>query len=130
MATVLQPLFQVDCLSLLYLFHYYQLTVYPQVLLFLIGYHLLMVYLQALLFLTDYHLLTAYLQVLLCLTDYDLLMAFVCSLIIAAVTFVICVAGCRIGKTFGTRLAGKSQILGGCILIVIGLEIFIRGVFL
>ena len=64
------------------------------------------------------------------IVDYDLLMAFVCSLIIAAVTFVICVAGCRIGKTFGTRLAGKSQILGGCILILIGLEIFIRGVFL
>ena len=64
------------------------------------------------------------------IVEYDLLMAFVCSLIIAVVTFVICVAGCCIGKTFGTRLAGKSQILGGCILIVIGLEIFIRGVFL
>lgn len=64
------------------------------------------------------------------IVDYDFLMAFVCSVIIAAVTFIICVAGCRIGKTFGTRLAGKSQILGGCILIAIGVEIFIKGVFM
>lgn len=64
------------------------------------------------------------------IVDYDFPMAFVCSLIIAVVTFVICVAGCRLGKTFGTRLAGKSQILGGCILIVIGVEIFIKGVFM
>lgn len=62
------------------------------------------------------------------IADYGLFMAFVCCMIIAAVTFVICVAGLYIGKTFGTRLAGKAGILGGVILIFIGLEIFITGV--
>ncbi len=62
------------------------------------------------------------------IADYDLLMAFVCCLIIAVVTFAICVAGLFIGKTFGTHLAGKAGILGGVILIVIGLRIFITGV--
>jgi putative Mn2+ efflux pump MntP len=57
-------------------------------------------------------------------------MAFVCALLIAVVTFVICLCGIHIGKTLGTRLSNKAQILGGCILIAIGLEIFIKGVFL
>ena len=34
-----------------------------------------------------------------------------------------------IGRKCGTRLSGKAAILGGSILIVIGLEIFITGVF-
>ena len=63
------------------------------------------------------------------ISDYGFLMAFVCCLIIAVVTFAICVAGLYIGKTFGTKLAGKAGILGGVILIAIGLEIFITGVF-
>lgn len=63
------------------------------------------------------------------ISDYRFPMAFVSALIIAVVTFVICIAGLEIGKRFGTRLAGKAGILGGCILILIGLEIFIRGVF-
>jgi putative Mn2+ efflux pump MntP len=49
-------------------------------------------------------------------------------LIIAAMTFVICAAGLVIGKKFGTRLSGKATLLGGIILIVIGLEIFLTGV--
>ena len=48
---------------------------------------------------------------------------------IAAVTFVICTAGVLIGKKFGMLIAGKANILGGAILIAIGLEIFISGVF-
>ncbi|MCM1133993.1 MAG: manganese efflux pump MntP family protein [Clostridium sp.] len=63
------------------------------------------------------------------IADYSPAMALVCSLVIAAVTFLICMAGLRIGKKFGTRLSGKAAILGGAILIVIGLEIFITGVF-
>ena len=55
--------------------------------------------------------------------------ALVESLIIGAVTFVICMAGLVIGKKFGTALSGKASILGGVILIAIGLEIFIKGVF-
>ena len=63
------------------------------------------------------------------IADYDLIMALVCSIIIAIVTFFICITGVKIGNTFGTRLASKSQLLGGMILIAIGLEIFIKGIF-
>ena len=63
------------------------------------------------------------------IADYGLLAAIVCALIIAAVTFVICTGGLIIGKKFGTKLAGKASILGGVILIIIGIEIFITGVF-
>jgi len=63
------------------------------------------------------------------IADYGLVMALVCGLIIAVITFIICFAGLAIGKKFGTKLAGKATILGGIILICIGLEIFISGVF-
>lgn len=59
--------------------------------------------------------------------DYYLTQAFISSLIIAIVTFVICVAGVVIGKKFGTKLAGKAQILGGVILIIIGIKICFFG---
>lgn len=52
----------------------------------------------------------------------DLAAAFVCALIIAAVTFAICVAGVMIGRKFGVRLADKAAVLGGIILISIGLK--------
>ena len=63
------------------------------------------------------------------ISEYNVLSALAASLIIAAVTFVICMGGLKIGKTAGTHLAGKASILGGAILIFIGLEIFISGVF-
>ena len=63
------------------------------------------------------------------IAEYDAVMALVCAVIIAVVTFVICLGGLAIGKKFGTHLAGKAGILGGVILIFIGLEIFISGVF-
>ena len=63
------------------------------------------------------------------IADYNALQAVLCAAIIAAVTLVICLGGIVIGKTFGTRLAGKASILGGVILIAIGLEIWITGVF-
>ncbi len=63
------------------------------------------------------------------ISDYGLLMALVCSLIIAAVTFVICMAGLAIGKRFGTKLSNKAAILGGIVLIAIGIEIFVTGIF-
>ena len=63
------------------------------------------------------------------ISEYGFIMALVSALIIAAVTFVICMAGVIIGKKFGTKLANKASVLGGVILIVIGLEIFITGLF-
>ena len=49
--------------------------------------------------------------------------------IIAIVTFGICLGAAYLGKKFGNKLGNKAQILGGVILIAIGLEIFITGVF-
>ena len=59
------------------------------------------------------------------ISDYKFPFALVACLVIAAVTFLICIDGLYLGKRFGTRLAGKASILGGAILIFIGLEIFI-----
>lgn len=63
------------------------------------------------------------------IASYDFLMALVSALIIATVTFVICMGGLYIGKKFGTKLKNKATILGGAILVFIGLEIFVTGVF-
>ena len=64
------------------------------------------------------------------IAEYNWLMALVCGLVIAIVTFILCLGGLLLGKTFGTKLAGKASIFGGSILIIIGLKIFIEGVFL
>lgn len=63
------------------------------------------------------------------IAEYGFIMALICAIIIATVTFVTCFAGLGIGKKFGTKLAGRATILGGLILIFIGIEIFIEGVF-
>ena len=62
------------------------------------------------------------------IAGYNLLMAVVCALIIAIVTFAICYAGLYLGKKFGMKFSNKATILGGVILIVIGLEIFLTGI--
>ena len=63
------------------------------------------------------------------ISEYGFLMAFVCAFIIAVTTFVICIGGLIIGKKFGTKLAGKANVFGGIILIIIGIEIFVKGLF-
>ncbi|MBQ9767882.1 MAG: manganese efflux pump [Lachnospiraceae bacterium] len=63
------------------------------------------------------------------IADYGFVMALVCSVVIAAVTFVICMGGLALGRKFGTKFANKASILGGAILIFIGIEIFVTGVF-
>lgn len=63
------------------------------------------------------------------IAEYNLLQAFTASVIIAIVTFFICIAGLLIGRKFGMKLSNKASILGGVILIAIGLEIFITGIF-
>lgn len=62
------------------------------------------------------------------IAHYDVYMALTAALIIALVTFVICMAGLVVGKRFGTRYKGKAEILGGVILILIGIEIFVSGI--
>ena len=59
------------------------------------------------------------------IAEYNWIMALAASLIIAIVTFFICIGGLIIGKIFGTKLSNKAQILGGIILIAIGIEIFV-----
>lgn len=63
------------------------------------------------------------------ISGYGALQAFVCALLIAVVTFFICLGGLRIGMTVGNRFSNKATIFGGCILIFIGLEIWLTGVF-
>ncbi len=63
------------------------------------------------------------------IAEYDWKAALTASLIIGAVTFIICAAGIEIGKKWGMKLAGNASLAGGVILILIGLEIFITGVF-
>ena len=62
------------------------------------------------------------------IAEYGLIMAIVCALIIAAVTFMISMAGLITGKKFGTKFSGGASMAGGVILMVIGLEIFIKGI--
>lgn len=63
------------------------------------------------------------------IAEYGLLMAAVAALIIGVLTFFICFFGLALGKKFGMVFSNKATIMGGIILIVIGLEIFITGIF-
>lgn len=63
------------------------------------------------------------------IAEYNFVMALTCALIIAIVTYFICMSGLLIGKKFGTKFSGRASILGGIILILIGVEIFITGIF-
>ena len=55
--------------------------------------------------------------------------AVISAFIIGAVTFVLCFISIIIGKKFGDSLGNKAKVLGGIILIAIGIEIFVTGVF-
>lgn len=60
------------------------------------------------------------------MSGYTPLQAFVTGMMIAVVTFFICIVGLIIGRKVGTKLSGKASVLGGIILICIGLWIFIQ----
>ena len=60
------------------------------------------------------------------IAEYHFFMTNACSAIIGAVTFAVCYAGLVIGKKAGTGLSWKASVLGGCILVGSGLEIFVR----
>ena len=63
------------------------------------------------------------------IAEYAFFQALASALIIAAVTFVICMGGLVIGRKAGTALSGRAGVLGGFILIFIGVEIFITSFF-
>ena len=62
------------------------------------------------------------------IAEYDIASALLSALVIAAVTFVICMGGIIIGRKVGMRFADKAGILGGAILVIIGITIFVRGI--
>lgn len=62
------------------------------------------------------------------IAENDFIMALVCVVIIGLITFVLCTLGTFLGKKFGTKLAGKASLIGGIILVLIGVEIFITGI--
>ena len=64
------------------------------------------------------------------ISNYKLFEAIISSSIICCVTAIICLFAVNIGKKFGTKLGNKAEIIGGIILILIGIEIFVTGIFL
>lgn len=58
--------------------------------------------------------------------EYSAIKAMVSAAIISVITFDICFFGLIIGKKFGTKFFDKASVLGGTILAVIGICIFIR----
>ena len=60
--------------------------------------------------------------------SYSYFEAIISCIIIGVLTFAICVIGVFIGRKIGDKLNNKASILGGCILIIIGAIILIRGV--
>ena len=61
--------------------------------------------------------------------EYNIIEALTSSLIIAVVTFIICLLGLYIGKKFGMKLGKFAPLLGGIILIGIGIEILCSSLF-
>lgn len=62
------------------------------------------------------------------IAEYNVWMALMSVAIIALVTFALCVLGVYLGKKFGTKFSNKATIVGGIILILIGIEIFLTGI--
>ena len=62
------------------------------------------------------------------LASYELPSALAASLIIGTVTFIICLFGLWIGKHFGSVFK-HAEVVGGIILILIGIEIFVKNIF-
>ena len=62
------------------------------------------------------------------IAQYDFIKAFVESFIIGIMTTIICIIGVIVGKKFGNKYSKSASIIGGIILLLIGIEIFIKGV--
>jgi len=61
--------------------------------------------------------------------EYNFIELVIALLLIGVITFILSFVGVLLGKRFGLLLNNKATILGGIILIAIGLEIFISGMF-
>ena len=64
------------------------------------------------------------------ISSYDAEAAIVCSSIIAAVTWIMCFIGMRIGAKVGELFSAHAAIAGGVILVIIGIEVFAKDVLL
>lgn len=62
------------------------------------------------------------------IANYTVIMAIICVAIVAVVTFAISLVGIILGKKFGTKLGDEAELIGGVILVLIGIEIFITGI--
>ena len=69
------------------------------------------------------------------IAEYNVQMALVSAVIIAAVTLAICLLGIKLGRrcadhlsSCDSTLSDKASVFGGCILILIGLEILLKGI--
>jgi len=63
------------------------------------------------------------------IANHTLIKAIICCSIIGVITFILCLIGVNIGKKVGSKFSNKAGIIGGIILILIGLEIFITSLF-
>lgn len=61
------------------------------------------------------------------IANYQFLHALISTLIIGLITFGFCLVGVVIGKKFGTKFSTYAELIGGIILILIGIEIFVTG---
>ena len=68
------------------------------------------------------------LSVGLTLEDYTIPEAVLSAVIIGAVTFGICLAGLHLGHRLGMKAASRATLWGGIILILVGIEIFVKGI--
>lgn len=61
------------------------------------------------------------------IANYQFSYAFISTLIIGLITFGFCFVGVILGKKFGTKFSTYAELIGGIILILIGIEIFVTG---
>ncbi len=64
------------------------------------------------------------------ISNYSFHFAFHEAFIIGAITYLASYLGVKIGQKFGIKYSNRASLLGGCILILIGIRIWIKGVLL
>ena len=54
---------------------------------------------------------------------------FMAAIIIGSITFIISMAGVKIGNLFGTKFKSKAEFIGGAVLVLLGIKIVIEHLF-